>query len=227
MVHGALAIPGRTDGDEVVITKDEIAASGLDYLALGHWHSAQKGKAGGDDLRLLGRAGAGRRRPGRGRQRPARHARRGRRRADASTVEERAVGKTTFERRRGRRRRRSSRSRPSSTKLREGGDPDLVLDVRLIGVRPDELDLDIDEVEAALAAPFLQVRVRDRAMPALTEGAIPPPRHDRRRVHPRRRGAGSPSSRRRGDDRRPREAAELRDVLRLGRLLLAGHEVTL
>ena len=46
MVHGSVAIPGKTDRDEVVITTDEIAASGLDYLALGHWHSAQVNKAG-------------------------------------------------------------------------------------------------------------------------------------------------------------------------------------
>ena len=46
MVHGALAIPGKTDRDDVVITTDEIAASGLDYLALGHWHSAQQARAG-------------------------------------------------------------------------------------------------------------------------------------------------------------------------------------
>jgi len=46
MVHGSIAIPGKTEHDEVVITTDEIAATGLDYLALGHWHSTQKGKAG-------------------------------------------------------------------------------------------------------------------------------------------------------------------------------------
>ncbi|HEY8800418.1 MAG TPA: DNA repair exonuclease, partial [Candidatus Limnocylindrales bacterium] len=46
MVHGSLAIPDRTDRDEVVVTRAEIEASGLDYLALGHWHSAQQGKAG-------------------------------------------------------------------------------------------------------------------------------------------------------------------------------------
>jgi DNA repair exonuclease SbcCD nuclease subunit len=53
MVHGALAIPGVVDQDEVLITTDEIAASGLDYLALGHWHSAQQGRAD-HDLRLQG-----------------------------------------------------------------------------------------------------------------------------------------------------------------------------
>ena len=46
VVHARLAIPDRTDRDEVVVTKEEIAASGLDYLALGHWHSTQIGKAG-------------------------------------------------------------------------------------------------------------------------------------------------------------------------------------
>src|SRR6188472_1110310 len=46
MIHGSIAIPGKTEHDEVVITTDEIAASGLDYLALGHWHSAQQAKAG-------------------------------------------------------------------------------------------------------------------------------------------------------------------------------------
>ena len=46
MVHGSIAIPGKTDRDEVVITMDEIAASHLDYLALGHWHSSQQGRGG-------------------------------------------------------------------------------------------------------------------------------------------------------------------------------------
>ena len=44
VLHAAVAIPGRTDGDEVVVTVEEIAASGLDYLALGHWHCAQVGE---------------------------------------------------------------------------------------------------------------------------------------------------------------------------------------
>src|SRR5262249_44527741 len=47
MIHGSVAIPGRTEYDEVVVTPEEIARSGLDYLALGHWHSTQTGKAGG------------------------------------------------------------------------------------------------------------------------------------------------------------------------------------
>ncbi len=46
LVHGSISIPGKTERDEVVITTEEIAASRLDYLALGHWHSAQNGRAG-------------------------------------------------------------------------------------------------------------------------------------------------------------------------------------
>src|SRR3989337_4315787 len=46
VVKGSIAIPEQTEHDEVVITTDEIAASGLDYLALGHWHSSSRGRAG-------------------------------------------------------------------------------------------------------------------------------------------------------------------------------------
>ena len=49
-----------------------------------------------------------------------------------------------------------------------------MLDVRLIGVRPDELDLDTAEVEEALRLDFLRVRVRDHSQPPLTDGALPP-----------------------------------------------------
>ena len=56
LIHGSLLIAGRTEHDDVVFTAEEIAASGLDYLALGHWHSALEGTAGAVDLRLPGRA---------------------------------------------------------------------------------------------------------------------------------------------------------------------------
>ena len=41
------SIPGKTERDDVVITTDEVAATGFDYLALGHWHSSQQSRAGG------------------------------------------------------------------------------------------------------------------------------------------------------------------------------------
>ena len=224
VLHAAVAIPGRTDGDEVVVTVEEIAATGLDYLALGHWHSAQQAKtkgvtyayAGAPEAIAVDQDKAGKvllvtldEKAG----------------AHSVHVEERSVGRTSFAR----------QELDASTigsqpafieKLKTQADPDLVLDVRLIGVRPDELDLEPEEVEAALKASFLKVRIRDTSQPALTEGAIPSAetitgafiRNVEGRI------ADLEAS---GDTMAVREAEELRDVLRLGRLLLAGHEVTL
>ena len=224
LLHASVSIPGRTEHDEVVVTLDEIGASGLDYLALGHWHSAQRSKAKGVTYAYSGapepvavdqdRAGKVllvtlEERDG----------------AKVVSVEERVVGRTSF---------RSLdvdaatvASQPALVaKLRSTADPDLVLDVRLIGVRPDTLDLEPLEVEEALKGAYLRVRVRDASRPALTEGALPPAetiagafiRSVEGRI------ADLEAS---GDDPAQREAAELRDALRLGRLLLAGQEVTL
>lgn len=222
MVHGAIEIPGVVDRDEVLITTDEIAASGLDYLALGHWHSMQQGKAGGTTYAYCGapepvaidqdragnvllvtledRAGVGR----------------------TVSIEARAVGRTRFEALEV-----DLPSVPSQPalveRLRAKADPDLVLDVRLIGLRPDELDLSAEEVEAELRGAFLRLRIRDRSIPALTEGALPPP--DTVAGAFIRDLEGEIAELEAAD--KLDDAAELRDALRVGRLLLAGHEVTL
>jgi exonuclease SbcD len=221
MVHGALAIPGVVERDEVLITPDEIAASGLDYLALGHWHSSQQGRAGetcwaysgapepvaidqdkaGNVLLVtLDGGGAGKK----------------------VTVEERRVGRTRFEALEvdlaaiG--------SQPALIdRIRAKADADLVLDVRLTGLRPDELDIDADEVESQLRASFFRLRVRDRSVPPLTEGSLPPA--DTIAGAFIRDLEGQVAELEAAE--RIQEAAELRDALRLGRLLLGGHEVTL
>ena len=226
LLHASIAIEGKTTGDEVVITTEEIAASHLDYLALGHWHSTSKGKAGRTTYAYAGapepialdqdRAGNV--------LLVALDASTGKKRV---TVEERKVGRTRFERLQldaakvG--------SQPGLVaKLAEKADPDLVLDVELMGIRPDELDVHVEEVEAELAERFLKVRVRDRSVAPLPEGLLVSPetvlgafiRDLEARI------AEVEASR--GDDAAPDEtAAELRDSLRLGRLLLAGTEVTL
>jgi hypothetical protein len=111
-------------------------------------------------------------------------------------------------------------------KLAEKADGDVVLDVRIVGVRTDDLDLDVDEIESQLRGSFLKVRVRDASMPALTEGALPPA--DTIAGAFIRDVEGRIAELEAGDsDAQAAEAAELRDVLRLGRLLLAGHEVAL
>ena len=224
LVHGALAIPGRTDGDEVVVTREEIAATGLDYLALGHWHSTQQGKAGGTTFAYSGapepvavsQDGAGKVLLVTLEEMNAKR---------IVGIEERTVGRTRFDKLDVDAA--TIDDQPSlERRIAALANPDLVLDVRLTGVRRDELDVSVEEVEEGLKARFLKLRVRDQSQAALTEGILPPPE-----TIP---GAFIRSVEGRiaeleaeGDEGAAREAEELRDVLRLGRLLLAGHEVTL
>jgi DNA repair protein SbcD/Mre11 len=224
MVHAAIAIPGRTDHDEVVVATEEIAASGLDYLALGHWHSAQSGTAGSVTWAYAGapepvavdqdRAG-----------KVLLVTMDDRMNVRKVSVEERIVGRTRFERLDVDAA--TAASQPALVaRLAAMSDPDLVLDVRLIGIRPDGLDLQAGEVEDELRRSFLRVRIRDLALPGLTEGALPSPdtiagafiRNVEARIAELEASA---------DPGAAAEAAELRDSLRLGRLLLAGEEVTL
>jgi DNA repair protein SbcD/Mre11 len=221
MIHGSLSIPEKTEHDEVVFTSDEVAASHLDYLALGHWHSTQRGRAGATLWAYSGapepvavdqdRAGnvllvTLEERSG------GRHV----------AVEERRVGRTRFERLEVDAV--AVSSQPALVeRLGALADPDLVLDVRIIGVRPDDLDLAPDEVERQVAERFFRVRVRDASVPALPDGPLPPPdtiagalvRDLQAEI------AELESAGRDGD------AREAREALRLARLLLDGREVTL
>jgi DNA repair exonuclease SbcCD nuclease subunit len=229
VVHGSVAIPGKTERDDVVITTEEIAASGLDYLALGHWHSAQQAKAGGVTYAYAGApepVALHQDRAGRALRVDIEATPTGR----TVTVTEHQVGKTRFEKLDVDAARVASQP-ALIDELTRRADRDLVLDVRLVGVRPDELDLHPDEIESALAGSFLKVRIRDTSLPALTEGVLPSAdtvagafiRDLEARIAELEASAGMDSA---GPDAAD-EAAELRDALRLGRLLLAGHEVSL
>jgi len=221
LLHAALAIEGKTDGDEVVITTDEIAATRLDYLALGHWHSMTKGKAGRTTYAYSGapepialdQDGAGN---------ALLVSLDGADGKKTVTVEERKVGRTRVEKMQVDAA--SVGSQPSLvSKLAERSDQDLVLDVEIIGVKPDELDVHVDEVEAELADRFLKVRVRDRSVAPLPEGPVVSA-DTVLGAFIRDLEAQIAEAEARDD-----EAAsnELRDSLRLGRLLLSGIEVTL
>jgi DNA repair exonuclease SbcCD nuclease subunit len=224
MVHGSIAIPDRTDRDEVVVTKEEIAATGLDYLALGHWHSVQRGNAGGTTYAYSGAPEpVAVNQDGAGKVLLVQLEESG----GAKTIQilERKVGRTHFDKVDIDAAKIGSQAELLAT-LSAMADPDLVLDVRLTGVRPDELDVDPTEVEDQLKGSFLRVRFRDVASAALTDGALPSPDTIAgafiRDVEARIAELEADSNAANVD-----EAAELRDVLRLGRLLLAGHEVTL
>ena len=221
MIHGSLSIPEKTEHDEVVFTSDEVAASHLDYLALGHWHSTQRGRAGATLWAYSGapepvaldqdRAGNAllvtlEERGG------GRHV----------AIEDHRVGRTRFERLEV-----DAASMGSQPALVERlvalADPDLVLDVRINGVRPDDLDLATDEIERAVAERFFRVRVRDRSAAALPDGPLAPPDtiagalvRDLQSEIAELEAAG-----------RDGDAGEAREALRLARLLLDGREVTL
>ena len=138
------------------------------------------------------------------------------------TVEKRQVGKTRF----------AKLDLDAATiadqpalieRLRTNADPNLVLVARLTGIKRDELDIDSEEVETALAPGFLKIRLRDKSVGALSGGAVPPVdtilgafiRDTEAKIAELEAAS------------KPEDAAEARDVLRLGRLLLGGHEVTL
>ena len=229
LAHGALAIPGKTDGDEVVFTEEEISRTGLDYLALGHWHSAVEGRAGNVTYAYSGapepvavdQDGAGQvllvsldDKGG------SRH---------EVKIQAKRVGQTRYEKVEldlatvG--------TQPALiAQLGIHADANLVLDARLRGFMPDTMDMDLDEVERTLASSFLKLRIRDESIPAAPEGPIPPPdtvlgaflrdlASKLESLEKARSGeAGGETA---------QELDDLRDVLRLGRHLLEGRHVTL
>ena len=229
LAHGALAIPGKTDADEVVFTEEEISRTGLDYLALGHWHSAVEGRAGNVTYAYSGapepvavdQDGAGQvlivslDDKGGSRHEVKIAAKRvGQTRHQKVEVDLATVG-----------------TQPALIEqLAAHADANLVLDVRLRGFMPDAMDMDLDEVERSLASSFLKLRIRDELIPAAAEGPIPPPdtvlgaflRDMTGRIESLEKAqAGGASA------EAARELDDLRDVLRLGRHLLEGRTVTL
>ena len=212
MLHGSLAVPGKVESDDVLFTEQEIARSGLDYLALGHWHSFRKGRAGNTTWAYPGapeavaidQDGAGQVLLVTLEDDPA-----------GVTVDPIQVGRTRFQK----------LDIDAATlrsqddlvrRLHELANPDLVLEARLAGVAANTLDLNDDEIAAQLQGSFLGFRLRNQSVPALPDGPLPPPdtiagafiRDVEARITAAE-GAGDAGA-----------AAEAREVLRLGRLLL-------
>jgi DNA repair exonuclease SbcCD nuclease subunit len=162
MIHGSRAMPGKVEQDDVLFSDAEIAASGLDYLALGHWHSYASGQAGettwcypgapepvavdqdgaGDVcLVSLGDGVGGR---------------------SSVQVERVRVGRTVFcqvsfdaaE---------LTSQEDLERRIAELADPDVVLAVTIAGVAPDSLEILPEELERRLSGSFLQLRVSDRS----------------------------------------------------------------
>jgi exonuclease SbcD len=214
MIHGSLAIPGKFDKDDVVFTEDEVAASGFDYLALGHWHSFRQGRAGKTTWAYAGapepvaldQDGAGQvaiveleRRDDK------RHV----------SVEARPVGKTKFEKVEIDAARIGSQA-DLERRLSEKANADAVLDVRLVGVKADTLDLNVDELERQLQSSFLRLRIRDASTQALPDTPLAPA-DTIVGAFARDLGARIAAHESRGETE---QANELREALRTGLLLI-------
>lgn len=214
MVHGSLAMPGRFEHDEVIFTEAEVAASGLDYLALGHWHSFREGRAGSTTWAYAGapepvavdQDGAGQvlmvslNEAG------------GRREVK---VEPASVGRSRFQKLEIDAAHLASQA-DLAGRVADLADADLVLDVRLLGVRAGLLDLHHEELEEQLQKSFLRLRIRDASVVELPDTELAPPDTIL--------GALMRDYRARIDDYEARgeieRATELREALRLGVLLL-------
>jgi DNA repair protein SbcD/Mre11 len=222
MIHGAIRIPGKVETDDVIVDETEIAASGLDYLALGHWHSHLDGRSGGVRWAFSGapepvavdQDGAG------SVLLVTLDDAAGEKRVDLERIPVSRTSHRTLDVDAG-----ALVSQPALVAmLRAQADPDLMLDVRLVGVRSDTLAVDPTEVSRELADAFLRVRVRDRSTPAPPAGE-PPPADTILGVFLRDLDARIARAEAAGDEA---DAADAREVLRLGRLLLdTPRDVTL
>jgi DNA repair exonuclease SbcCD nuclease subunit len=173
MIHGSIRVEGKVETDDVLFTPEEVASSGLHYLALGHWHSFRQGRSGGTTWAYPGAP-----EPVAVDQDGAGQVLLVTLSADAAqptvALESIPVGRTRFQHVDVDVASVASQD-DLCRRLAEHAHPDLVLDVRLTGVQPDTLDLDRDEVEQRLRPSFFGFRLRDDSIAALPEGPAPPP----------------------------------------------------
>ena len=213
VIHGSAQIPGLVDDDSVIFTQDQLAATGLDYVALGHWHSYHEYRCGTvraaypGSPEIIGLDQA--------------------ERGQVLVVDLDEDGEVTWE-----------QVTTGSLQYREqafdladcrSGEEliqralevagaDVILDVRLTGIAPPELVLDLDEVTERVEDHFFRVRLVDDSHPDWDEAEPGPP--------------GLVSGRFRELMKERFEAAEgdeerqvIERARRLGLALLAGREV--
>lgn len=181
MIHGSIRLDSRVNADDVLFTPEEVAASGLHYLALGHWHSFRQGRAdgvtwaysGAPEPVALDQDGAGQVLLVTIEGRDERDGRDGRDGRISVQVEPIPVGRTRFRRLEVDVAALGSQDELERT-LADSADPDLVLDVRLMGVLPPSFDFNLDEVERKARGSFFGFRIRDTSVAALPEGPLAP-----------------------------------------------------
>lgn len=167
IVHGSLAIPDILEDDSLLFTADEAAATAMDYLALGHWHSFRQERfgdvvacyPGSPEFVSVDQKGAGQvalvtiDREGK------------------VSVEGRQVGVRRFDELEVALDTLSSPAQVAEA-IRAKADPDLVLEVTLTGLCAFDFDIDAEELAVELESDFFHLRLRDRSHPRLDDVAI-------------------------------------------------------
>lgn len=164
IVHGALRIPDIVEDESLIFTEEEAAATGMSYLALGHWHSFIQRRFGNVVACY----------PGAPEFVSSRQKEAGRvvlvtiDASGAVDVEPRTVGARRFE----------QLSIPMDTTPSEEAvrsmiaakaDRDLVLEVTLDGLASLEMEIDPERLVAELAPDFFHLRIEDKSRPPLDD----------------------------------------------------------
>ncbi|MCD6359746.1 MAG: DNA repair exonuclease [Armatimonadetes bacterium] len=162
VAHGSYE-RGDIEDDDSLFSEDDIAASGMDYLALGHWHSWNDYTSGGVVAVNPGSPEV----PGFGKW-------------SAGAVAEVTLGEGPVHLEKLVVGRLSSGelevdagtlagAGDLAAQLRERADPHLLLDVKLTGLAAPGVVLDLEETIEELAGEFFALRVQDRSHPALDD----------------------------------------------------------
>lgn len=162
MAHGSVIIPGKIDSAESPITSEQIAATGLDYIALGHWHSWGDYSAG--DVKAIYPGSPERIEFGTGKGAIASVTLT----ENGTIVERKVVGARRMEEKSI-----SVAGMKTAEDLRREvaalADPDLALRLTLTGLSSMEFTIDTSALREELCGEFFWLEILDRSHPSLAE----------------------------------------------------------
>jgi DNA repair protein SbcD/Mre11 len=210
MAHAALAI-GQEEVLEATFTLDEVKETGLDYLALGHWHKARDcsagktvgGYCGSPEMIALDEEKQGQ-------VLVIEFQEKGKPKVIPHTVGKRSCIKMSMN---------AKDPVAALEQVRKKADPDLILDLTLNGIVGPEQMPELLDFQRELQSSYFFVQIRNSVISKVTEKDL---KHYSektvigrfvRLVQERKKTASN------------EENAELDDALQLGMALLAGHEV--
>lgn len=163
VAHGSVVLQGITEEDSAIIAPEEISSSGMDYVALGHWHDLSDYSYGGvkaaysgsPEVVLVTQRGSG-----------------GVNLVTISesgtTLERIATGTLQCDALEL-----SPETYPDEAAIAEAlhlqAHPDLILEVKVSGMAPEGFTLDVARLQEELAPSFFRLRITDESVPPLSE----------------------------------------------------------